>query len=130
MLFYIYINIDLNKIHISWNRSVDCFKGQSSSSDVSILMSGLHLKLEAEWILREAKQRRQVSYQDHKKKIQKENKFPVDYFGHWLCLESYIISRNSMWLKKKRVFNLLANLEKQDKQNFYRGSLEDRILEN
>lgn len=48
MLFYIYINIDLNKIHISWNRSVDCFKGQSSSSDVSILMSGLHLKLEAE----------------------------------------------------------------------------------
>lgn len=34
MLFYIYINIDLNKIHINWNRSVDCFKGQSSSSDI------------------------------------------------------------------------------------------------
>lgn len=50
MLFYVYINIYLNKILINLNRSVECFKGQrsSSDSDVSILMFGLHLILEAE----------------------------------------------------------------------------------
>lgn len=48
MLFYVYINIYLNKILINLNRSVEYFKGQCSSSDVSILMFGLHLILEAE----------------------------------------------------------------------------------
>lgn len=38
MLFY--INIYLNKILINLNRIVEFFKGQSSSSDLSILMFG------------------------------------------------------------------------------------------